>query len=59
MRPTHFRNIIELESEDGIIGINETYGGEVPAAALRATKDQIIGANAFRITGLLNPEMKV
>jgi glucarate dehydratase len=56
--PYALRNIIELESEDGIIGINETYGGEVPAAALRATKDQIIGANAFRITGLLNPEMK-
>ncbi len=56
--PYALRNIIELESEDGIIGINETYGGEAPAAALRAVKNQIIGANAFRITGLLNPEMK-
>ncbi len=56
--PYALRSIIELESEDGIIGINETYGGEAPAAALRAVKDQIIGANAFRITGLLNPEMK-
>ena len=56
--PYALRTIIELESEDGIIGINETYGGEAPAAALRAIKDQIIGANAFRITGLLNPEMK-
>ena len=56
--PYALRNIIELESEDGIIGINETYGGETPAAALRAIRERILGANAFRITGLLNPEMK-
>lgn len=57
-QPYALRTIIELESEDGIIGINETYGGEVPAAALRAVRDKIIGADAFRITGTLNPEMK-
>ena len=56
--PYALRTIIELESEDGITGINETYGGELPAAALRAMKEQIIGVNAFRITGMLNPEMK-
>ncbi len=56
--PYALRNIIELESEDGIIGINETYGGESPAAALNALKNRIVGENAFRITGLLNPEMK-
>ena len=56
--PYALRTIIELESEDGIIGINETYGGEVPAAALHAMKEKIVGANAFRITGMLNPEMK-
>ena len=52
--PYALRTIIELESEDGIIGINETYGGEVPAAALHAMKEKIVGANAFRITGMLN-----
>jgi glucarate dehydratase len=51
------RTILELESEDGIVGINETYGGEIPATALRAIRNKLIGANAFRITGLLNPEM--
>jgi glucarate dehydratase len=56
--PYALRTIIELESEDGAIGINETYGGEIPAAALRAARDQLIGANAYRITGLLNPDMK-
>ena len=56
--PYALRTIIELESEDGIIGINETYGGEIPAAALRAMREKIVGQNAFRITGLINPEMK-
>jgi len=56
--PYALRTILELESEDGIIGINETYGGETPATALLALRDQLIGANPFRITGLLNPEMK-
>jgi glucarate dehydratase len=56
--PYALRTIIEIESEDGVIGINESYGGEAPAAALRAAKDQIIGADAFRVTGSLNPEMR-
>src|SRR5688572_24087322 len=56
--PYALRTIIELESEDGIVGINETYGGEGPAAALRKIKDTIIGVNAFRLTGSLNPEMQ-
>jgi glucarate dehydratase len=56
--PYALRTIIELESEDGIIGINETYGGETPATALRAIRGRLIGADPFRITGVLNPEMK-
>ena len=55
--PYALRTIIELESEDGIIGINETYGGESPAAALHAIRNKIIGVNAFRITGTINPAM--
>lgn len=56
--PYALRTIIELESEDGIIGINETYGGESPAAALKAIRNKIIGANAFRITGSIHPAME-
>ncbi len=56
--PYALRTIIELESEDGIIGINETYGGEAPALALQAMRKKVIGANPFRLTGLINPEMK-
>ena len=56
--PYALRTIIEMESEDGMVGINETYGGEAPAAALQAIKTKVIGANVFRLTGLINPEMK-
>ncbi len=56
--PYALRTIIELESDDGIIGINETYGGEIPAAALLQIKHKLIGADPFRITGTLNPQMK-
>jgi glucarate dehydratase len=55
--PYALRTIIELESEDGIIGINETYGGESPTTALRTIRNKIIGADAFRITGTINPSM--
>ena len=56
--PYALRTIIELESEDGIIGVNESYGGEVPAQALRDIREKVIGVSAYRLTGLLNPEMK-
>ena len=42
---------MELESEDGIVGIAETYGGEGPALALRSIRERVLGADAFRITG--------
>ena len=49
--PYALRTVVELESEDGIVGIAETYGGEGQAAAIRATRDRVVGADAFRITG--------
>ena len=55
--PYALRTVLELESDDGIVGINETYGGEAMAAALLKLKPQLIGNNPFRVTGLLNPEM--
>ncbi len=49
--PYALRSVIELESEDGIVGIAETYGGEGQAAALRAVRDRVVGSDAFRLTG--------
>ena len=52
-QPYALRTIIELISEDGVVGINETYGGEDPARALLDLRSQLIGRDAFRVTGFL------
>jgi glucarate dehydratase len=49
------RNVIELESDDGVTGIAETYGGDEPARALEAIREQVIGACPYRLTGDLSP----
>jgi glucarate dehydratase len=49
------RTIIELESDDDIIGISETYGGDAQIKQLEALRPQIIGADPFRLTGFLSP----
>ena len=53
--PYALRNVLEIESEDGIVGIAETYGGEKPAQALRDARKQVIGANPYRLLGDLLP----
>ena len=53
--PYALRTIIELENENGIVGINETYGGEGPVQALESLRAHVIGADPYRITGLLSP----
>src|SRR5438874_2537468 len=53
--PYALRTIIELQSEDGIIGISETYGGEAQVQQLEALRPQIVGANPYRLTGFLAP----
>lgn len=53
--PYALRTLIELESEDGVVGISETYGGETQAHAVEALRPQIVGADAWRLTGLLSP----
>jgi glucarate dehydratase len=52
-QPYALRTILELQSEDGIVGLAETYGGEAPAAALEALKPRLVGANALKVTGSL------
>src|SRR5947207_14603555 len=53
--PYALRTIIELESDDGVIGIAETYGGEAQVRQLETLRPQVIGANPYRLTGLLSP----
>ena len=54
-QPYALRNIVEIESVDGITGIAETYGGESPRTALEKLREQILGANALRLLGDLQP----
>ncbi len=55
--PYALRTILELESDDGIVGIAETYGGERPARALLDLRPRVLGADPYRLTGLLLPLM--
>jgi glucarate dehydratase len=51
--PYALRTILEIVSDDKVIGIAETYGGEAPASALEKLKPQLIGADPYRLTGSL------
>ena len=53
--PYALRNILELTSEDGVVGVSETYGGDAPAEALEALRPRVVGADAYRLTGALAP----
>jgi glucarate dehydratase len=55
-QPYALRTIIELESEDGFVGINETYGGDRPVQGLEAIRDKVIGADVFRLSGAIRPD---
>jgi glucarate dehydratase len=53
--PYALRTIIELESDEHVIGIAETYGGEAQLRQLEALRSRIIGADPYRLTGQLSP----
>lgn len=56
-QPYALRTVIELISEDGIVGINETYGGDAQVKNLEHLRSKIIGADAFRLIGLIRPDI--
>jgi glucarate dehydratase len=53
--PYALRTILELKSEDGIVGISETHGGDAIAHAFHNLRQQIISSDAYRVTGHLLP----
>jgi len=53
--PYALRTIVELESNEGVIGISETYGGDAQVRQLEALRPQLVGANPYRLTGALWP----
>jgi glucarate dehydratase len=50
--PWALRTIVELETDDGIRGISETYGGDGTRAALEASRHLVIGRDPFQLAGL-------
>jgi glucarate dehydratase len=50
--PWALRTIVELETDDGISGVSETYGGEAPRAALEAVRERLLGMDPFRLAEL-------
>ena len=50
--PWALRTIVELETDAGITGYAETYGGEAPKAALEAARPFIVGADPFQLSRL-------
>lgn len=50
--PWALRTIVEIETDDGITGVSETYGGDKPRAALEAARDLIIGKDPFQLARL-------
>jgi glucarate dehydratase len=57
--PYALRTILELESDDRIIGISETHGGDAIAAGFEALASGIIGADPYRLCGSLLPMIEV
>ena len=53
--PYALRTVVELESEDGIVGISETHGGDAIAQAFHNLRAEIVGVDAYRLSGHLLP----
>jgi glucarate dehydratase len=50
--PWALRTIVELETDDGISGVSETYGGEAPRAALEVVRERLLRMDPFRLAEL-------
>src|SRR6185437_9433939 len=50
--PWALRTIVELETDDGVRGVSESYGGERPRAALEDIRGRVVGMDPFQLAGL-------
>lgn len=53
--PYALRTVIELETDDRVIGIAEAHGGEANARAFEALRPRVVGQDPYRLAGLLMP----
>jgi glucarate dehydratase len=54
-QPYALRTVVELVSDDKIVGIGETLGGDAIARSLELLKPRVIGLDPFRLAGALMP----
>ena len=52
-QPYALRTILELVSDEGLVGIAETHGGDAITAGFRALEGRVLGADPFCLAGLL------
>ncbi|MGI8878698.1 MAG: glucarate dehydratase, partial [Candidatus Limnocylindria bacterium] len=50
--PFALRTIVEIDTDEGVVGVAETYGGDAPLRALDASRALVIGRDAYRLTPL-------
>jgi glucarate dehydratase len=50
--PWALRTIVEIETDEGISGVSETYGGDGPRAALETARGQLVGRDPFQFAQL-------
>jgi glucarate dehydratase len=53
--PFALRTVLELVSDDGVVGISEAHGGDENAAMFEALRPQIVGRDPYRLCGALLP----
>ncbi|HVR86150.1 MAG TPA: glucarate dehydratase, partial [Planctomycetota bacterium] len=52
-QPYALRTILELVSDEGLVGIAETHGGDAITSGFRALEGRLIDTDPFRLAGLL------
>lgn len=50
--PYAIRTIVEIETDEGIKGCSETYGGEGPLGLLKEAEPRLLGMDVFQLTRL-------
>jgi glucarate dehydratase len=50
--PYALRTIVEVDTDAGVTGLSETYGGEAPQRAFAAARDLVIGRDPYDVAAL-------
>jgi glucarate dehydratase len=54
-QPYALRTVLEIESEDHVVGLSETHGGDAIAQGFAALRPRLVGKDPYRVAGMLMP----